>query len=123
VTGVQTCALPISLSKDKNGDPTIKSRSKGAGWSISFYGCEKGTDCASIELYHGFETDAKPSPDRINEWNRTKRWGKAYIDKDGDPNLNFDINLRGGVMRANLEADIARWVDMIGDFKAFVAKK
>ncbi|TBW37052.1 YbjN domain-containing protein [Siculibacillus lacustris] len=112
-----------TVSKDKNGDPTIKVRSKGAGWTMSFYGCEKGTDCLSIELYHGFETDAKPSPERINEWNRTKRWGKAYLDKDGDPNLNFDINLRGGVMRANLDSDIARWVDMIGDFKAFVAKK
>lgn len=123
ITTIARAYGEATLSKDKNGDPTIKGRSKGAGWSISFYGCEKGTDCSSIELYHGFETDAKPSPDRINEWNRTKRWGKAYIDKDGDPNLNFDINLRGGVMRANLEADIARWVDMIGEFKAFVAKK
>jgi hypothetical protein len=109
-----------ALTKDRNGNPYIKNRSNGAGWTISFYGCDKGADCKSIEFYHGFETDNKPTAARINEWNQKKRWSKAYLDKDGDPNISFDINLRYGVARGNLEADIGRWVETIGDFKSFV---
>ncbi len=112
-----------ALTKDKNGNPYIKNRSNGAGWTISFYGCDKGADCKSIEFYHGFETDNKPTSARINEWNQKKRWSKAYLDKDGDPNISFDINLRYGVARGNLEADIGRWVETIGDFKTFVGAK
>jgi hypothetical protein len=112
-----------TLTKDKNGNPYIKNRSNGAGWTISFYGCDKGADCKSIEFYHGFETDNKPTSARINEWNQKKRWSKAYLDQDGDPNISFDINLRYGVARGNLEADIGRWVETIGDFKAFVGGK
>jgi hypothetical protein len=67
------------------------------------------------------EPDDKPTSPRINEWNRKKRWSKAYLDKDGDPNISFDINLRDGVARGNLETDIGRWVETIGDFKTFVS--
>jgi hypothetical protein len=112
-----------TLTKDKNGNPYIKNRSSGSGWTISFYGCDKGADCKSIEFYHGFETDNKPTSARINEWNQKKRWSKAYVDKDGDPNISFDINLRYGIARGNLEADIGRWVETIGEFKTFVSAK
>lgn len=111
-----------TVTKDNNGDPKIKGRSQGANWSISFYGCDKGAGCTSIEFYYGFETSTKPTAARINEWNQKKRWGKAYTDKDADPNMTFDIDLRGGVTRANLDAGIRRWVDQVTEFKAFFAK-
>lgn len=112
-----------TASKDSHGDPTLKLKSKGNGWAIYFYGCDKGASCSSIQFYYGLSTTTKPTPAQINEWNQTKRWARAYIDKDGDPNIVQDVNLSAGVARANLDASIARWTDTIVDFKAFLAKK
>ena len=113
-----------TVTKDKNGDPYIKGRTKaGATWSISFYGCEKGANCTSVEFWYGLESNTKTSPEKINEWNRTKRWSKAYIDKDGDPNISFDLNLKNGLSKANLDSNVDRWVDVVDEFKTFVTKK
>jgi hypothetical protein len=111
-----------TLSKDKDGDPQIKAKSKGATWSVTFFGCKSGTNCGSMEFFYGIATTTKPTLARINEWNQKKRWSKAYIDSDGDPNINFDVNLRGGVSRANLDANIAVWVDIVEEFRAFFSK-
>jgi hypothetical protein len=34
---------------------------------------------------------------KVNQWNRSKWFSKAYLDDDGDPWLIFDLDLRGGV--------------------------
>ncbi len=34
---------------------------------------------------------------RINEWNKTKRFTRAYLDKDNDPVLEADLDFKGGV--------------------------
>ena len=39
----------------------------------------------------------------MNEWNRTKRYSTASIDDDGDPVLESDLDLAGGVTRARIE--------------------
>lgn len=39
----------------------------------------------------------------MNEWNRTKRYSRAYLDDDGDPVLESDLDLDGGVTRARVE--------------------
>lgn len=111
-----------TLGKDKDGDPQIKAKSRGATWSVTFFGCKSGTNCGSMELYYGIAATNKPTLAKVNEWNQKKRWSKAYIDKDGDPNINFDVNLRGGISRANLDADIAVWIDTIEEFKSFFSK-
>jgi len=39
----------------------------------------------------------------MNEWNRTKRYSTASIDDDGDPVLESDLDLAGGVTRERVE--------------------
>ena len=46
--------------------------------------------------------DSKATLERINEWNRGKRYSKSYLDLDGDPNLALDLDLSGGVERARI---------------------
>jgi hypothetical protein len=40
---------------------------------------------------------------RINEWNRTKRYSKAYFDHEDDPILELDLDLAGGVTLARVK--------------------
>lgn len=39
----------------------------------------------------------------MNEWNRTKRYSRAYIDDEGDPVLESDQDLDGGVTIERIE--------------------
>ena len=55
----------------------------------------------SMQLYAAF--DGSVSLSRINEWNRTKRFTKAYLDDEDDPVLESDIELNGGVTEANVD--------------------
>lgn len=61
---------------------------------------------SSAWLLAGFSAEGQGLPDRINEWNRTKRFSRAYLDREGDPIIESDIDLEGGVTR---EAMVA-WV-------------
>src|SRR5262249_5047045 len=54
------------------------------------------SDGTDMQLYAGFE--AKVSLSRINEWNRSKRWGRAYITKDNKgAAMETDLDFEGGV--------------------------
>ncbi|QDU41027.1 hypothetical protein Mal4_53920 [Maioricimonas rarisocia] len=40
---------------------------------------------------------------KVNEWNKTKKYSKAYLDDDGDPHLELDLDLAGGVTVARIK--------------------
>ncbi len=71
------------LGKDSQGDPASSGESDGTS-----------TGCISMAAPKGGSATTSSSPpagaaprflEKINEWNRDKRFGKAYIDSDGDP--------------------------------------
>lgn len=41
--------------------------------------------------------------DRVNTWNRTKMYSRAYLDDDGDPVLEAEQDLTGGVTEDRLK--------------------
>lgn len=56
----------------------------------------------TMQLYHGI-ADLEVSLERINEFNRDYRFTRAYIDREGDPVLESDIELTGGVTELNVK--------------------
>ncbi len=105
-----------SLLKDNGGDPKIEGRIDGKGYSVYFYGCEDGKDCRSINLATGWASDGQYTIDEVNKWNRENRFVKAYIDDEGDPILEMDVNLHLGVTRDNLDKTFDWWSYMMGEF-------
>jgi hypothetical protein len=57
---------------------------------------------------------------RINEWNKTKRFAKAYIDNDGDPVLESDYELTGGVTEQNVKEWMKTYVLFLKQFKTYI---
>jgi len=51
------------------------------GDSLQFHWAAAGTD-ATLE--------------KVNKWNQEKRFSRAYLDEDGDPHLELDLDLEGG---------------------------
>lgn len=49
-----------------------------------------------------YSSNARPSLETINQWNRSKRYSRSFIDQDGDPILKLDLDLAGGVTKARI---------------------
>jgi hypothetical protein len=62
-------------------------------------------DQESIQAHTAWMTDeqSRPSADKMNDWNRTKRYSKVYFDSDRDPVLQLDLDLAGGVTVARIK--------------------
>lgn len=59
----------------------------------------------SIQAKAAWRTDdtSRPSTEKVNTWNRTKRYSKAFFDKDRDPVLLLDLDLAGGITVARVK--------------------
>lgn len=54
------------------------------------------SDGESIQFSAAFKATNTPLG-KVNEWNRTRRFGRAYLDEEGDSHLESDLDLAGGV--------------------------
>lgn len=97
-----------TLESQEGGDPRISGRINGLGYQLFFMNCTGGKDCEDLNFYAGF-AELKPTVDAINDWNRNKRFGNAYLDSDLDAVIEYDVNLEFGVTRENLDAAFGLW--------------
>ncbi|SOC13991.1 YbjN domain-containing protein [Rhodobacter maris] len=117
---MQTYGLQVSRDIDKSGDPRLSSRIEGTNFKVYFYGCTKQI-CDSIQFSAGFDMTKPMSAWKINEWNRTKRFGKAYLDDEGDPYIEYDVNLDfDGCGGRNFDDTIDLWRVVLSEFKTFI---
>lgn len=57
----------------------------------------------------------------MNEWNRKKRYTKAYLDDEQDPVIDMDIYLGdGGISIDNFRSWLDTWERAVGDFKSHI---
>jgi hypothetical protein len=77
-------------------DEDIRWRLQGRNCLILFY-----ADNTALQFYFGV-TGTSVTLKQINEWNAGKRYSRAYLDSDGDPCLELDLDLAGGVSRARI---------------------
>jgi hypothetical protein len=112
------------MQTTKSGDPQIVGRINDTRYILFFEGCKENQNCKNVQFYAGWNLSPqnKVAQDRINEWNRTKRWGKAYIDKEGDPVIELDVNLFGGVSRTNFDDTYDWWKLILTEFKGYIGQ-
>lgn len=109
-----------TLGTDDYGDPYIESAAEGLNFQIYFYGCEDGAACTDIQYHAGFNLDGPLSPEQMNDWNRGWRFGRLYNDDEGDPHLEYDVTLAGGVSRANFQDTFQVWRETLVSFKEHI---
>jgi hypothetical protein len=69
-----------------------------------------------------FDLDKGLTADKINEWNLGKRYIKAYIDSEGDPWGQYDVNLSPGRTYEGLDDDFGVWRLTLPVFKSFIGE-
>lgn len=117
VSALQDAGYRAELTKDSLGDPKIDSASGGVNFSLVFYGCADNRDCSSIQFHAGFSMRKTVSLSDMNDWNKSNRFGCAWLDDEGDPHVKFDVNMdEGGISERLFEDTLDLWTRVLSDF-------
>jgi hypothetical protein len=109
-----------TLDKDNDGDPKINGKIDGIKYVIFFYGCSENKDCNSLQFNATWSMSDKPALEAINEWNRTKRFGMASLDADGDPGIKMSFPLQEDVPASHVEAFFDWWKIALKQFEEHI---
>jgi len=91
-----------------SGAVEIESEHDGASFWLYFQACTADfSECEVISFSSGFDFETAQLPDIIGDWNQ-ERYSKAYLDEDGDPFVEFSVNMKDGVTRENF-VDTLHW--------------
>lgn len=102
----------------------IRSADSGVPVSIFFLNCSNKTDCTTIQFYTGFSDLGTVSLSTINSWNREHRFARAYIDVEGDPVIEMDVDMdANGLDRANFYSNFDIFLASIPQFREHLAKQ
>ena len=60
----------------------------------------------NVQFYSFFKKQKRMDLKKVNEWNATKRFSRAYLDQDGDAVIEWDVDLEGGTTAGALKESI-----------------
>jgi len=83
---------------DEDGDVLIKIEDR----AVYFLVAQNGENIQAKAAWRTTDS-SRPSVDKVNGWNRSKKYSKAYFDEDRDPVLELDLDLAGGVTVARVK--------------------
>jgi hypothetical protein len=120
IASLQRNGFATELSTDSTGDPIIESTDQDKPFSVQFYGCTDGEDCTFIQFIKGWDMEDGITLAKVEEWNSSKVWGKAYRDDEKDPWLTMPVNLYGGVTVTNFDDTVDWWKVIVGQFEEHI---
>lgn len=106
----------VALKKLSSGSPYIQYKQNSTLQVIYFNGCKDGKNCTSLQFTAAWG-DTNHTLETVNKWNATKRYTRAYLDNDGDPTLEMDIDLEHKVSSAYLAEAFDTWDTSVFAFK------
>lgn len=113
---------PAQIDNNINGDPFLRSAVKNTSFLVYFHGCEAGVNCKTVQFSAGFSRAGRDiSFETMNDWNSKRRFGRAFLDSVGDPNIQMDIDLEDGGITPLLFIDnLEYWTLTMQEFIAFI---
>ena len=121
VQALRNAGYRADLGTDRVGDPMINSAYNGSSFEIFFYNCTNNTECATVQFHSGYDFNQSPGLQLINEWNKSQRFGRAYLDGEDDPILEMDVDLDDGGLSPLLFIDnVEFWTSVLGKFETHI---
>ena len=118
---LKNAGYPAEISKDRSGDPLIKSTSGTAKFGVFFYQCGGQLRCKSVQFSAGFSQKGVKAA-KLADWNRNRRFGRAYQDNVADPWVEMDIDAARGLPAEVLESNVDRWIAVLSEFQRFITR-
>lgn len=118
-TIIQDLGYKAKQDVDDIGDPIIYSGIGGTDFSIQFYGCDESTNdqCRVLLFRVGYDLPDGTNLKAVNEWNEQALVGRAYLDNEDDPWLEWAVNTFGGVTRQSFEDTYDWWEVALTNFE------
>lgn len=116
--------LPAELKQQSDGNPYIKSAYDDMPFLIALMNCnDQKADCKTVQFYFGFNDRKGFALEKLNDWNRTKRFVRAYRDNENDPVLVMDVDTdKGGVPQAVFNENLSVWLDQMQQYRRHVTE-
>ena len=103
-----------TLTTQNNGNPKIIGKINHIPYTIRFLNCPRVKSCEDMNFSVGFQI--KPDINIINDWNKSKRFSKAYLDDEKDVILEWDVIIAGGISIENMDKSFSYWRLTLGQF-------
>jgi hypothetical protein len=121
---VESQGWPATIVTKPGDDPYIESSRGGLKFLVLFMNCEDGKKCKTLQYYMGFSDAKDVSLDKLNKWNKDKRFARAYQDDEGDPVLEMDVDLDfAGIPRENVGETFNTWATLMDSFREYIFEK
>lgn len=116
---LEAAGLSIEVVSQSDGG-VIYAESQGFNFALLAFSCQGAeVRCRDFMFSAFFETDGKVSKEAINEFNQNSLGGRAYIDAQGDANLEHLFTVYDGnddLVEYNLDI----WQSILPDFAGFI---
>jgi hypothetical protein len=110
--------LEAKITTDGAGNKNVQTATGGIRFGVYLLDCSNDR-CGSMQFAANWAASAKISGTRVNEWNRTKRWARAYLDGSNRLWVEFDADLTPGGTYELLEDEFATWKKTLDTVKTF----
>ncbi len=119
-TWLQQGGYKADIQTAKDGTKDVYSATDGTGFYVDMYDCKSKPRCTSIQFSVGFDSKGAWNATKMNDWNSSNRWVRAYVDDKDDPWLEMDVDLSPGGTWEGLDDEFAVWRDMLVAFKKYI---
>ncbi|MBI1212190.1 MAG: hypothetical protein GC190_12055 [Alphaproteobacteria bacterium] len=117
-TYLKSKGYPVTATKDGNGLSILKATTPaGVNFDIYFFDCNKVGRCPSIQFAAGWSVHNKVPLDRLNSWNRGRRYMRAYTQEGGALYGEVDMILAPGGSYQQFESYRTLWDKLLVKFK------
>jgi hypothetical protein len=121
---VESQGWPATIITKAGDDPYIESSRNGLKFLVLFMNCDEGKKCKTLQYYMGFSDAKDVTLEKLNKWNKDKRFARAYKDDEGDPVLEMDVDLDfAGIPRENVGETFNTWATLMDSFREYVFEK
>ena len=119
---MQGQGLSVELKSAKDSADYLESRHNGLKFLVLFMNCDDAKrNCKTMQFYMGFNDAKETSLEAINNWNKNKRFARAYRDDEGDPVLEMDLDLDfKGIPRENVGEAINTWKALMEAYQTHI---
>lgn len=108
---------PVERRQDDDGT-WLRAEFDGLIHTISFLNCnDQRVNCTSVQFRAWWETENRITLERVNQWNRDRRFSSAYLDSNNNASIEWDVTLAGGVTAVNFDDALQWWHTVMGQFR------
>ncbi len=123
VAAIQAAGYKAEVKPNKRGKLFITSATNGSDYSIDFYNCDdndKSVGCKTLMFSSWWKAQPWLTTDLANAYNAKYTFGRAYVGKEGDLNIELAVTTVGGLNLENFKDVIDWWSTVDADMTRMV---